>query len=402
MIYDSPSAITPLFAETGHNELYKLALELIKVSSKLSGVLNPDARSAMALLVEPMNSYYSNLIEGHFTNPLEIEKALKNNYSENPAKRMLQLEAKAHVRINKLLKKKIKEIPLVSTEFISWLHYEFYQDLPKELRIITNSKGETLDLIPGQFRTTEVQVGRHIAPAAKILDGCMKLFTDNYDARNITDPLKRTIAIAASHHRLAWIHPFLDGNGRIIRLFSEAYFINENLHSDGIWSISRGLAVYKNEYYASLSNADEQRLNDYDGRGNLSERRLKEFCEFFLKTAIDQVNFMTGLFEVENIIDRINRYVDLMSSRKLLRTESRFVIIEALLRGKINKSEIERITGRSEVTARGIVNDLIEAGLLITEPDNLRAPLRINFPMKVAPYLFPKLFPKDIEATLIE
>src|SRR5688572_15660399 len=290
-MYTNASAITPFFVENGKNELYNVALDLIKVSSKLSGILNPEARSAMAELVEPMNSYYSNLIEGHFTHPLEIEKALKNNYSQNPAKRLLQQEAKAHVRINKLLKTKVKETPLVSKDFISWLHYEFYRDLPAELRIIKTSEEKTLELIPGQFRTTEVVVGEHIAPAAKVLDACMDLFIDNYDPRNLSDPIKRTIAIAASHHRLAWMHPFLDGNGRIIRLFSEAYFINENLHADGIWSISRGLAVYKNDYYAALSNADEQRLNDYDGGGNLSEGRLKDFCKFFMHTAIDQINF---------------------------------------------------------------------------------------------------------------
>lgn len=242
----------------------------------------------------------------------------------------------------------------------------------------------------------------HIAPAAAILDQCTSLFAENYDPRKISDPVRRVIAIAASHHRLAWIHPFLDGNGRMIRLFSEAYFINENLHADGIWSISRGLAVYKNDYYAALSNADEQRLNDHDGRGNLSEQRLKEFCIFFLKTAIDQIDFMTSLFEIESIVERVHRYVDLMVARKLLRDESRYVIVETLLRGKVNRGEMERITGRSEITARSVMNDLIGIGLLKAESSHIRSPLRMNFPMKIAPYFFPKLFPKDIEATLLD
>ena len=44
-----------------------------------------------------MNCYYSNLIEGHDTHPVDIERALKNDYSRDEKKRDLQLEAKAHI-----------------------------------------------------------------------------------------------------------------------------------------------------------------------------------------------------------------------------------------------------------------------------------------------------------------
>lgn len=393
--------MTPFFPDPGSVELQRLSLELIKASSKLGGTLNQNTRVAMAELVSPMNSYYSNLIEGHFTNPIEIENALNNKYSTNPAKRVLQLEAKAHVRVNKLLQAKLSETPVMTADFIRWLHDEFYRDLPKELKIIKTIEGKTLELIPGEFRSTEVSVGMHIAPAARIVSQCLDLFADNYDLGTIRDPFKRIIAIAASHHKLAWIHPFLDGNGRIVRLFSEACLINEGLHADGMWSISRGLAVNKDAYYAALSNADEQRLNDFDGRGNLSEARLREFCIFFLETAIDQVQFMTSLFDTDGLVGRVHRYVDLMVSRKLLRDESRYVIIEALLLGKVARGDMERLTGRSEITARAIMNDLIEAGVLKPESDKIRSALRINFPVNVAPYFFPKLFPKDVEATIL-
>ena len=46
-----------------------------------------------------MNCYYSNLIEGHDTHPVDIERALKNDYSADSAKRNLQLEAKAHIAV---------------------------------------------------------------------------------------------------------------------------------------------------------------------------------------------------------------------------------------------------------------------------------------------------------------
>ncbi len=46
-----------------------------------------------------MNCYYSNLIEGHDTHPVDIERALKNDYSRDTHKRDLQYEAKAHVTV---------------------------------------------------------------------------------------------------------------------------------------------------------------------------------------------------------------------------------------------------------------------------------------------------------------
>ncbi|MGI4742086.1 MAG: Fic family protein [Janthinobacterium lividum] len=52
--------------------------------------------------------------------------------------------------------------------------------------------------------------------------------------------LARIVAIGAAHHRLAWLHPFLDGNGRVMRLFSDAAFLAEGLDAGGLWSMSRG------------------------------------------------------------------------------------------------------------------------------------------------------------------
>lgn len=400
VFFRNPSAMTPLFPESLNGELRDMALELARATAKLGGTLNYSTRLAMAILVRPMNSYYSNLIESHFTHPREIERALNNDYSHNPAKRILQIEGKAHVRVNRLLGEKIKTISPINKEFICWIHKEFYKELPEELQIFTTKTGKKIAITPGELRKQEVEVGRHLAPASDRLDSFMELFVQNYSPEYIKDPLKRIIAIAASHHRLAWIHPFQDGNGRMLRLLSEAYFIHEDLHADGMWSISRGLAVYKNDYYTALQNADLQRFNDYDGRGNLSDSMLGEFCRFFLKTAIDQVRFMTNLFEVDTLIKRVNRYVDIMVVRKKMRTEARHIIIEAILRGQLHKSELAHITGRSESTARSIMNMLLEDGILRTDSDVPRTPLYINFPVKVAPFFFPKLFPKDIEATL--
>jgi Fic family protein len=246
----------------------------------------------------------------------------------------------------------------------------------------------------------DVTVGNHIAPSAEALPAFMEIFEKNYSPENIKDPVKHIVAIAASHHRLAWIHPFLDGNGRVIRLFSEAFFIKEGLDANGLWSISRGLAVFKKQYYAHLNNADHIRTGDYDGRGNLSDRYLGEWCIFFLKTAIDQVKFMNSLFDIEGLMDRIDAFTDLMVTRKELRAESKYLLQEVFLRGEVRRSEVERIINKSEKVARPLMKDLLDKGLLKSEGGH-SSTLKINFPVKYAPYLFPKLYPADIEASIV-
>ena len=397
-------AITPFYPESGENEIKSLILELHKVVGGLSGITNHHTASAMAELVVTMNSYYSNLIEGQFTHPLDIEKALKKDYSEDEKKRTLQLETEAHINVNRAMRVKLKtgDTKVCSTDFLCWLHHEFYSHLPISLRKVETNNQSVWTVTPGQLRSgdMDVTVGNHIAPSAEALPAFMEIFEKNYSPENIKDPVKRIVAIAASHHRLAWIHPFLDGNGRVIRLFSEAFFIKEGLDANGLWSISRGLAVFKKQYYAHLNNADHIRTGDYDGRGNLSDRYLGEWCIFFLKTAIDQVKFMNSLFDIEGLMDRIDAFTDLMVTRKELRAESKYLLQEVFLRGEVRRSEVERIINKSEKVARPLMKDLLDKGLLKSEGGH-SSTLKINFPVKYAPYLFPKLYPADIEASIV-
>ena len=78
--YTSPTAMNPLFPEADLKKLEDLALDLMQKAAQLSGTLNPITRAAIANFLRPMNSYYSNLIEGHDTHPIDIDRALKNDY----------------------------------------------------------------------------------------------------------------------------------------------------------------------------------------------------------------------------------------------------------------------------------------------------------------------------------
>ncbi|MCB9335889.1 MAG: Fic family protein [Flavobacteriales bacterium] len=404
--YMTPDTMEPLFPEPASGELEELAIELISKAGKLSGVINPETRKAIGEFLRPMNSYYSNLIEGHDTHPIDIARALNEEYSDDKAKRDLQLEAYAHIKLHKNISEEIKagnsEIIPTSMDFLKSLHKRFYDHLPESFKEAISKQGEPKIVIPGEFRTCEVQVGRHIAPYSKNIDLFTNRFEEFYNPKSLSNKSKtrRIISIAASHHRLAWIHPFLDGNGRVTRLFSDACFMHEDLDADGLWSISRGLARRNDEYKSNLAQAGSVRYNDYDGRGNLSNKKLIEFCKFFLEVAVDQTDYMFKMIDTNNILSHIESFTDLMVNKGELRPEAKFILCDLFLKGKISKSDAMRITNTSDKTVKITTDKLTEMGFISPEKRKGTTMMyHVSYPVKYSPMIFPGLYPgpKEVE-----
>src|SRR5689334_8886337 len=278
--------------------LDNLAFDLAREPSELSAQLHPVVRLSVAELVRSMNCYYSNWTEGRNTHPRDIGRALAADYSSDPHRRDLQLEARAHIEVQRMIDERVGELPRppVSQAFIEWTHREFCRRLPDSLLVVVNpDTGERVPVVPGQLRSRTVALGRHVAPAPGDLAAFMGRFEAAYDATRLTKP-RQVIAVAAAHHRFLWIHPFLDGNGRVARLMSHALLLDLGVGS-ALWSVSRGLARRSTEYKSLLMGADEPRRGDLDGRGALSQSALLEFCQFFLETCLDQVRYMRELLE---------------------------------------------------------------------------------------------------------
>lgn len=298
----------PMMPALGNRELEDMAMELATKGSALAATMHPIVRQSIGDLVRSMNCYYSNLIEGHDTHPRDIDKALAGDFSRDPKQRNLQLEAKAHIEAQKIIDGGQAPAIKPSSDFMHWVHYEFCSRLPEELLWVTNpDTGQKLKVAPGRFRDNEVIVGRHIPPLAENLGRFIRRFEDAYDPSKLSK-VQQVIAIAASHHRLLWIHPFLDGNGRVVRLFSHAWLLETGIGSS-LWSVSRGLARSVDEYKARLMAADAPRKGDLDGRGNLSHEELLNFCRYFLKAAIDQIDFMASLLDTDNLLARMNIHI---------------------------------------------------------------------------------------------
>ena len=395
-VLESVQRIEPARLEEAPEAISDLVAEIAAASAKLGHSLHPRTAANLAGLVRIMNTYYSNLIEGHNTRPMDIERALAGQFDMDRERRNLQIEAAAHVRVQAEVDRMAAGGTLpdpASSDFLRWLHREFYRDAAPEMLCL---RGETREIVmePGAWRSQsehDVAIGRHQPPSSYRVADFMSYFADRYRFEQM-GKAARIMAIPAAHHRMNYIHPFPDGNGRVSRLMSHAMAHAAGIGAHGLWSVSRGLArglKSRTEYPQHMDHADMPRQGDLDGRGNLSLRALIEFTEWFLKVCLDQITFMSGLFEIDTLARRLRAYVE-RSER--LKPEAVRLLEEALIRGEFERGDVPRITGLPERTARRVFNDVIAAGLLASETP--KGPVSLRFPVEALDILFPRLFPE--------
>ncbi len=390
---ETPSGMEPLVLSEGSRHrgaVSDLAVELAAASSGFRRSLPPGIVGPLADLVRAMNCYYSNLIEGHNTHPVDIERAMKNDYSGDPEKRNLQLEARAHVAVQRWVDEGGIKGRTTTVEAIREIHRRFSELLPKELLVVSDpDSGRTVNVVAGELRHDDVKVGRHLAISPGAVARFMARFEQVYGVLGRSETI---LAAAAAHHRLLWIHPFADGNGRVARLMSHATLL-EVLDTGSVWSIARGLARNAAEYKQHLMNCDSPRRNDLDGRGALSEEALAEFTKFFLKTCLDQVRFMEQLVQPDRLRDRILRWAEEEVRAGTLPAKSGQMLEAVLFRGALPRGDVPALLGGSERASRRVVSALLDRGVLFSE--STRAPLFITFPAALAARWMPGLFPEQ-------
>jgi Fic family protein len=372
----------------GH--VHDLALELAQKSAGFERSLPANLLPSLADLVRAMNCYYSNLIEGHDTHPVDIERALRNDYSSDSKKRDLQLEAKAHIAVQKWIDDGgLTAIGAVTAEVICEVHRRFCELLPEDLLWVEEPiTRERLRVVPGEIRRRDVKVGSHLAISAGALPRFLERFELVYGRLGKAEAI---LATAAAHHRLLWMHPFLDGNGRVARLMSHAQLLNL-LDSGAVWSVARGLARRVQNYKQLLANCDLPRRNALDGRGSLSEEALGDFTEFFLRVCLDQVNFMESLMQPDRLRTRILLWAEEEVRMGELPTKAGTILEAILYRGELQRADAATLLGTGERQARRIVSSLLDKGVVVSE--TTRAPLRLAFPAALASRWMPGLFPE--------
>ena len=373
-----------------------LARELIREAGEFAREVPAGLAQPLADLVRAMNCYYSNLIEGHNATPAEIDLALNGNYEKDPKKRHLQAEAKAHIAVQRWIDTGgLGGTSPMAVSSIMTIHDRFFSEFPEPQFVEDNEQSRKGMVIPGDFRREYAQVGLHVPPSPGAIPRFMRRFEAVY--ATIKDPEAAILSLAAAHHRMLWIHPFADGNGRVARLMSDA-LLSRTLHTHSIWSASRGLALHEAEYKAFLAATDAGRRGDLDGRGHLSEASLAEFTRFFLMTCLEQIRFMRDIMRLDEIGAHIDRWVLSLAAfgdadatderRRPLHPDAGKILKATLDAGALPLAECRKLLGDG-VDLDVIIRQLEYHGLL----RHWRGTVSFILTARGAERLLPSLFP---------
>lgn len=374
--------------------LLEQAAQLIAECHRLGGQAGESIIRALRPRLRAMNSYYSNKIEGQQTRPADIERALQRDFDADAALARKQRLAVAHMEVEQQLEQAIPaRAPqdLFSPALIREIHRLLYGRLPEGDRITEDGKL----VVPAEYRRDDVTVGRHLAPAWRDIEGLVEAWAARY--RALAGAEAFVVALACAHHRLLWIHPFVDGNGRVARLHSHLVFHAMGL-GNGLWSPMRGLARTHEEYYARLSNADLPRRNDLDGRGPLSQEELVAFVRYFLDVCLDQVRYIRERLGFEVLKDRLRLLLlhlreapwQIGSERSVVKVEALEALHYVVITGPVERSRFVAMTGLGERTGRRVLTSLLDYGVLMAESP--RGPVAFALPLASLGFLFPNLW----------
>jgi Fic family protein len=392
-LYSGPHEMEPLLpSEHVSGPLLEQAHDLMAQAQRLNGFCHTAARLELRGLLRAMNSYYSNKIEGQHTLPAEIEDALKSDFSQDADKARRQHLAVAHIHTEEWLESAPLMAPTTpwascfEPEVICNIHGHLFSQVPE------NMPSSDYLVEPGVLRVQGVSVGRHAAPAHEAVVPMLARWAQVYGGARRGE--MQVLAAAASHHRLAWIHPFLDGNRRVARLHTHALFRHMGL-TTGLWSPLRGFARSQERYYATLAAADEPRAGDLDGRGTLTERGLLAWISYVLEVSLDQVRFMSGLLQLSGMQDRMVACLAFEENviKQGVRTEAlRPLHYLFATQGELERADFKLMTGLGERQASGLVSALLKRGLVKT--DTPYGKLRFAVPLHALRFYFPALWPE--------
>lgn len=376
----SDARIEPLLAK---------AHDLSRFATTLAGTrVPPELRS----LLRSMNSYYTNRIEGQHTRPHEIDQALQQDFSKDATLAAKQRLAVAHIEAEQALEQRYSgpdgARDLYTVEAVQDMHQELFGCLPPA-DLFTS---ENEPIAPGQLRTREVKVGQHVAPACASVPQFLARWASFYG--NVRRGEAALVAMAAAHQRLSWIHPFIDGNGRVMRLHTHT-LLSAMGYTGGLWSPLRGFARSTDRYYALLADADSLRRGDLDGRGNLSEQALMAWIDYVLDTCLDQVTFMAGMLDFETVKARIEACLVFEATvvKQGVRQESLRGLHYLFLSGEeMARGDFKSMLGMSDRGATDALGALVKRGLL--KSDSPQGKVRFGLPQHALRFLFPRLWPE--------
>jgi Fic family protein len=389
-MYTEHHQFEPLLpADARLEPLLSKAHDLSRAATLLAGTrVPPELRT----LLRSMNSYYTNRIEGQHTRPHEIDQALRKDFSKDTKLAAKQRLAVAHIEAEVALEQRYTigdaAHALYSTDAVQGIHQELFGRLPAE--DLLTDEGEPI--VPGQLRLREVRVGEHVPPAFASVPTFLQRWASYYGG--VRRGEAALVALACAHQRLGWVHPFIDGNGRVMRLHTHT-LLSALGYTGGLWSPLRGFARSTDRYYALLADADSLRRGDLDGRGNLSQQALIAWAGYVLEVCLDQVSFMASMLDFQTLMPRLEACLvfEATVEKSGVRQESLRGLHYLFLSGdEMARGDFKAMLGMSDRAATDALGALVKRGLL--KSDSPQGRVRFGLPQHALRFLFPRLWPE--------
>lgn len=384
--------LEPLLPGEGRypRSLLDAAERLPYLAGRLSTLLPSETTARLGKLLRVTNTYYTNLIEGQHTEPADLAANVKRK-SPKELNRLSIEHMFAQEGFEVVISRSKAAIPWASMfgpALVERVHERLFKDVSEDERTFEDGS----ILVPGQMRSEcgrSIRVGNHTAPAPDAVVSMLARMQERYGQPE--DQRTRLICTMAYHHRLAFVHPFADGNGRVVRMLTHL-----QLHYLGmsapLWSLSRGLARDQDEYYRRLNSADQPRRGDLDGRGQLSERGLCEFIEFMLAVCVDQMQYMEEMIELRTLRKRIEVALLVCPEFQIagVKPECAKALHVLMTQGEVARADFKVFTGLGDRNATDQLAKLIQLQV-VEAPSPKSRQLYPGLPIWFAEKVFPDL-----------
>ncbi|SRR5258708_1385509 len=259
----------------------------------------------------------------------------------------------------------IKSDSKITKEFILKLH---------EITVFGLNPVKDGDSNPGEFRIRPVFISnsRHVPPKPTVVDYLMDELIGFIN--DIEDSKDQLLSVAISHHRFSWIHPFSNGNGRVVRLITYAMLIKQGF---SVKEILNPTAIFCNDrdtYYKNLAIADQ-----YDQKGQII------WCEYVLKNLLEEINKIDRLLDKGYLLNRII-YPALVEAVKYeyITEKEQLVLKIAAEKGEFKAADLRLIfPGRFPVERSRIISRLKQKKMITNawRKDRIYIPRFIGSPL---------------------
>lgn len=233
-------------------------------------------------------------------------------------------------------------------------------------QIIVQDLGREGDMYAGAYRPANVRIANssHCPPESNLVPVYMEeLFSFLRDDASFQFDL---IKVALAHHRLVWIHPFNNGNGRTVRLFTYALLLHYKFGVDIADRIVNPTAIFcsdRDRYYQMLSEADSG-----------EEDKLLAWCEYVLSGLKVEIEKVKRLCDYDYVQRRILMpALDQALEREHITDMEHKILVIAVKKKELQSGDLQELfEHKSAATRSAAIKKLVNQGMLCPFDNNKR------------------------------